>query len=72
MMARIRSIHPSRWHQQCRSAWGGERLEMLTRSKESGLLGGHRTLAWDLLMQREVFGDEVMFGELESLARVEC
>ncbi|KAK0456210.1 hypothetical protein EV421DRAFT_1750991 [Armillaria borealis] len=38
----------------------------------TGLLGGHRTLAWDLLMQREVFGDEVMFGELESLARVEC
>ncbi|KAG7450361.1 uncharacterized protein BT62DRAFT_943270 [Guyanagaster necrorhizus] len=38
----------------------------------TGLLGGHRTLAWDLLMQREVSADEVMFGELESLARVEC
>ncbi|KAK0465423.1 uncharacterized protein EV420DRAFT_958602 [Desarmillaria tabescens] len=35
----------------------------------TGLLGGHRTLAWDLLMQ---LGDEIMFGELESLARVEC
>jgi len=39
--------------------------------KGTGLLGGHRELAWEMLMLREVCGDEVMFGELESLARVE-
>ncbi|KAF8898585.1 hypothetical protein BD779DRAFT_1484669 [Infundibulicybe gibba] len=39
--------------------------------KGTGLLGGHRELAWDMLMLREVQADEVMFGELESLARVE-
>ncbi|RDB28970.1 SWI/SNF chromatin-remodeling complex subunit sol1 [Hypsizygus marmoreus] len=38
----------------------------------TGLLGGHRDVAWELLMVREVYGDEVMFNELESLARVEC
>jgi len=36
----------------------------------AGLLGGHRDLAWEMLMLREVYGDEVMFAELESLARV--
>lgn len=40
--------------------------------KGTGLLGGHRDVAWDILMLREVHGDEVMFNELESLARVEC
>jgi SWI/SNF chromatin-remodeling complex subunit SWI1 len=39
--------------------------------KGTGLLGGHRELAWDMLMLREVHIDGVMFGELESLARVE-
>jgi SWI/SNF chromatin-remodeling complex subunit SWI1 len=34
----------------------------------TGLLGGYRRLAWDMLMVREV--DSVMFSELESLARV--
>jgi SWI/SNF chromatin-remodeling complex subunit SWI1 len=37
--------------------------------KGTGLLGGYRGLAWDMLMLREV--DEVMFSELESLARIE-
>lgn len=37
----------------------------------SGLLVGHRDAAWDILMTREVFSDEGMFKELESLARVE-
>jgi SWI/SNF chromatin-remodeling complex subunit SWI1 len=40
--------------------------------KGTGLLGGHRDVAWDMLMTPEVHGDEVMFAELESLARVEC
>ncbi|KAJ7431827.1 hypothetical protein B0H11DRAFT_2128655 [Mycena galericulata] len=39
--------------------------------KGTGLLGGDRELAWDLLMLREVHQDGVMFGELESLSRVE-
>ncbi|KAJ7139928.1 hypothetical protein C8R44DRAFT_765813 [Mycena epipterygia] len=39
--------------------------------KGTGLLGGHRELAWDLLMLREVHQDGVMFGELDSLSRVE-
>ena len=39
--------------------------------KGTGLLGGHRDVAWDMMMQREVHVDEVLFGELESLARVE-
>ncbi|KAJ7102129.1 hypothetical protein B0H15DRAFT_313165 [Mycena belliarum] len=39
--------------------------------KGTGLLGGHRELAWDLLMLREVHQDAVMFGELDSLSRVE-
>jgi SWI/SNF chromatin-remodeling complex subunit SWI1 len=37
--------------------------------KGTGLLGGHLEVTWDLLMQREV--DEMMFSELESLARVD-
>ncbi|KAJ7107628.1 hypothetical protein C8R43DRAFT_1243642 [Mycena crocata] len=39
--------------------------------KGTGLLGGDREVAWDLLMLREVHADIVMFGELESLSRVE-
>jgi len=38
----------------------------------SGLLVGRRDATWDILMTREVFGDECMFKELDSLARVEC
>jgi len=38
----------------------------------SGLLVGQRDATWDILMTREVFGDESMFKELDSLARVEC
>jgi SWI/SNF chromatin-remodeling complex subunit SWI1 len=38
----------------------------------TGLLGGHRELALEMLMHRDVATDEVMFRELESLARVEC
>jgi SWI/SNF chromatin-remodeling complex subunit SWI1 len=34
----------------------------------TGLLGGYREVTWDLLMLREV--DDVMFAELESMARV--
>lgn len=37
----------------------------------TGLLGGYRDAAWDMLMLREVQADEVLFGELESLSRVE-
>ncbi|KAJ7042444.1 hypothetical protein C8F04DRAFT_1075940 [Mycena alexandri] len=39
--------------------------------KGTGLLGGHRDVAWDLLMLREVQQDGVMFGELDSLSRIE-
>lgn len=38
----------------------------------TGLLGGQREMAWEMLMHREVLSDVVMFGELESLSRVEC
>ncbi|KAF8078468.1 hypothetical protein FPV67DRAFT_1663206 [Lyophyllum atratum] len=38
----------------------------------TGLLGGHRDVTWEMLMLREVQLDEVLFGELESLSRVEC
>ncbi|KAG6832473.1 hypothetical protein H0H92_001519 [Tricholoma furcatifolium] len=40
--------------------------------KGTGLLGGHRDMTWDILMLQEVGKDEVFFGELESLSRVEC
>ncbi|KAF7306743.1 ARID domain-containing protein [Mycena indigotica] len=38
----------------------------------TGLLGGHRELTWELLMQRDVLRDVVLFNELESyyVARV--
>ncbi len=36
----------------------------------TGLLVGHRDATWDILMTREVFSDESMFKELESLVRV--
>ncbi|KAJ7655021.1 hypothetical protein DFH06DRAFT_1329390 [Mycena polygramma] len=40
--------------------------------KGTGLLGGNRDVAWELLMLREVCqGDGVIFGELDSLSRVE-
>ncbi|KAG6842537.1 hypothetical protein C0991_000063 [Blastosporella zonata] len=38
----------------------------------TGLLGGHRNVTWEILMLQEVGKDEVFFGELESLSRVEC
>ncbi|KAJ7783566.1 hypothetical protein DFH07DRAFT_192296 [Mycena maculata] len=37
--------------------------------KGTGLLGGHRDSTWDLLMLRDL--DNVIFGELDSLSRVE-
>lgn len=40
--------------------------------KGTGLLGGHRAVTWEVLMLHEVVKDEVFFGELESLSRVEC
>ncbi|KAG6836813.1 hypothetical protein H0H93_002835 [Arthromyces matolae] len=43
-----------------------------TSEKGTGLLGGHRDVTWDVLMLHEVAKDEVFFGELESLSRVEC
>jgi SWI/SNF chromatin-remodeling complex subunit SWI1 len=39
------------------------------KERGTGMLGGHRGVTWDLLMLREM--DDVMFAELESLARVE-
>lgn len=42
-----------------------------TGEKGTGWLGGHRELAWDLLMLREIGSDEITFGELESLARID-
>ncbi|KAF7784441.1 transcriptional regulator family: AT-rich interaction region [Agaricus bisporus var. burnettii] len=38
----------------------------------SGMLVGQRDATWDIMMTREVWSDETMFKELESLARVEC
>lgn len=38
----------------------------------TGMLVGQRDATWDILMTREVLGDESMFKELESLSRVEC
>ncbi|KAG6911850.1 hypothetical protein DXG01_000097 [Tephrocybe rancida] len=40
--------------------------------KGTGLLGGYRDVTWEILMLQEVGKDEVFFGELESLSRVEC
>ena len=40
--------------------------------KGMGLLSGHQDeVTWGLLMQREIFNDEVVFSELTSLARVQ-
>ncbi|KAJ2928818.1 hypothetical protein H1R20_g8288, partial [Candolleomyces eurysporus] len=39
--------------------------------KGTGILGGHRDFGWDMLMLKEVHGDDVMFRELESLVRIE-
>ncbi|KAJ6519625.1 hypothetical protein C8R45DRAFT_952140 [Mycena sanguinolenta] len=39
--------------------------------KGTGLLASNRDVAWGLLMLREVQQDEVMFGELDSLSRIE-
>ena len=43
-----------------------------TVEKGTGLLGGHLDMAWDLFFQRELSQDQQMFGELDSLMRVEC
>ncbi|KAF9015307.1 hypothetical protein BDQ17DRAFT_1340827 [Cyathus striatus] len=40
--------------------------------KGTGLLGGYQDIAWHMLMVHEVQEDAIMFGELESLARVDC
>lgn len=46
----------------------GETGEMVVE-KGTGMLAGRRDVAWDLLMQRDL--DPVLFGELESLMRVD-
>ncbi|KAF8633935.1 hypothetical protein AX15_001119 [Amanita polypyramis BW_CC] len=38
----------------------------------TGLLGGQREMALEILMHPDVATDEIMFRELESLARVDC
>jgi len=40
--------------------------------KGTGLLGANKDVAWEMLMMREVFNDEVFFNELDSLVRVDC
>jgi SWI/SNF chromatin-remodeling complex subunit SWI1 len=40
--------------------------------KGTGLLGANKDVAWEMLMMREVFTDEVFFSELDSLVRVDC
>lgn len=39
--------------------------------KGTGLLGASKDVAWEMLMTRDVFGDETFFNELDSLVRVE-
>ncbi|KIK28613.1 hypothetical protein PISMIDRAFT_589784 [Pisolithus microcarpus 441] len=46
----------------------GETGEMVVE-KGTGMLAGRRDVTWDLLMQRDL--DPVLFGELESLMRVD-
>lgn len=43
----------------------------LGAEKGTGIFADHRDVAWEMLLMPQVFSDEVMFGELESLARVE-
>lgn len=40
--------------------------------KGTGLLGANRDVAWEMLMMRDVFTDEVFFNELDSLVRIDC
>lgn len=40
--------------------------------KGTGMLGGNREVAWDMLMTRDVFQDDFFFNELDSMVRVEC
>jgi SWI/SNF chromatin-remodeling complex subunit SWI1 len=40
--------------------------------KGTGMLGGNREIAWDMLMTRDVFQDDIFFNELDSMVRVEC
>jgi len=40
--------------------------------KGTGMLGGNRDVAWDMFMLRDVFQDDVLFNELDSLVRIEC
>ncbi|KAH9486785.1 SWI/SNF chromatin-remodeling complex subunit sol1 [Psilocybe cubensis] len=39
--------------------------------KGTGILGANRDAAYDLLIMRDVVGDEVLFSELESMVRIE-
>ena len=39
--------------------------------KGTGILGGNGDVAWEMMMLRDVFQDERMFNELDSLVRVE-
>jgi SWI/SNF chromatin-remodeling complex subunit SWI1 len=39
--------------------------------KGTGILGGKGDVAWEMMMLRDVFQDERMFNELDSLVRVE-
>lgn len=39
--------------------------------KGMGLLGANKDVAWEMLMMREVFTDEVFFNELDSLVRID-
>ncbi|KAF9475617.1 hypothetical protein BDN70DRAFT_883498 [Pholiota conissans] len=40
--------------------------------KGTGMLGGNRDIGWEMLMMRDVFQDDILFNELDSLVRVEC
>ena len=43
----------------------------VTLEKGTGILGGKGDVAWEMMMLRDVFQDERMFNELDSLVRVE-
>ncbi|KDR85141.1 hypothetical protein GALMADRAFT_233788 [Galerina marginata CBS 339.88] len=40
--------------------------------KGTGMLGGNREAAWEMLMMRDVLQDDILFNELDSMVRVEC
>lgn len=39
--------------------------------KGTGLLGGNRDTAWDMFFFRDVVQDEILFGELDSMVRID-